>query len=129
MSEEKDPKDGKQGTEEPFLGSWKTKEDAAEGLKNLQSKLSDQGSEAGTLRKQVEDGQLLMDEMQTKLTAAEKAGEERASDQDKNTVKSEQDKINQQITDLDPVDDDYSKKLMTLMGKSNVIIRNAYLKI
>jgi len=113
--------DGDKEGDEPFLGTWKTKEDAAEGLKNLQTKLSEQGNESGTLKKQLEEANAHMEDMGVKLQEAENATAKRASDQDKNTVKSEQAKINQQIADLDPVDDDYSKKLMSLMNKSNAL--------
>jgi len=66
--------DDKKGTEdnpeekkdEPYLGTWATKEDAAEGLKNLQGKLSDQGNETGQLRKQVEDSESLLGELQAR---------------------------------------------------------------
>jgi hypothetical protein len=40
--------------DEPFLGTWKTKEAAEEGLSNLQKILDSQGNELGTLRKQTE---------------------------------------------------------------------------
>jgi hypothetical protein len=109
------------GTDEPYLGSWKTKEDAAAGLSSLQTKLSEQGSEAGTLRKQVEDGQSLMSEMQGRLDAAEKTAKSAASDRDAKGVLSEQDNIAKQITELDPVDEGYSKNLMALIGKSNAL--------
>ena len=113
--------DDNEGKDEPFLGTWKTKEDASEGLKNLQTKLSEQGNESGTLKKQLEEATTRMDDMGVKLKEAEDTAAKSASDQDKNTVKSEQAKINQQIADLDPVDEDYSKTLMTLMDKSNKI--------
>lgn len=106
---------------EAYLGSWKTKEDAAEGLKNLQAKLSEQGAEAGDLRKQMEDGQSLMQEMQEKLNVAEQSNRQKASDDQAAGLVSEQDKINKQISDLDPVDEGYSQKLMKLIGKSNAL--------
>ncbi|OEU65997.1 MAG: hypothetical protein BA863_03620 [Desulfovibrio sp. S3730MH75] len=117
MSDENKNEGG--GEEKNYLGTWKTEEDAVEGLKNLQGKLSEQGSETGTLRKQVEDGQLLMEEMQTQLQAAESAGEKKASDREAEGVASEQAKINKAIADLDPVDEGYSAKLTSLIGKSN----------
>jgi hypothetical protein len=107
------------GSDEPFLGSWKTKEDAAEGLSNLQTKLSEQGNETGSLRKQIEESQSLMGEMQEKLSAAEASAKSMASDRDAKGVLSEQDMIAKQIAGLDPVDEGYSKNLMSLLGKSN----------
>ena len=120
MSDEgKKPDEGNPGEEKNFLGSWKTEEEATEGLKNLQSKLSDQGNEAGTLRKQVGDNEVLMEEMQIKLQTAENAGKQKASDREAEAVTSEQGKISKAIADLDPVDEGYSAKLMSLIGKSN----------
>jgi hypothetical protein len=122
MSDEgKKPDEGNAGEEKNFLGSWKTEEDATEGLKNLQSKLSDQGNEAGTLRKTVENGEVTMREMQERLDAAEAAGSKKASDRDAEGVKSEQAKINKAIEDLDPVDEGYSTKLTALIAKSNTL--------
>ncbi len=43
---------GKEKGSENYLGSWKTKEEAAKGISELQKKMSDQGSEVGALRKQ-----------------------------------------------------------------------------
>lgn len=118
----KNSDDGKTGGEEEiYLGSWKTKEDAEEGLSNLQSKLSEQGGEVGTLRKQVEDGQMSMEDMQTRLQAAESAGEKKASDREAENLTSEQAKINGAIAALDPVDEGYSGKLMKLIGQSNAL--------
>ena len=113
--------EGKTGGDENYLGSWSSKEEATEGLKNLQSKLSEQGNEAGTLRKQVENSEVTMREMQEKLQAAETAGTKKASDRDAEGVKSEQDKINKAISDLDPVDEGYSTKLTALIAKSNTL--------
>jgi chromosome segregation ATPase len=99
--------EGKIGGNENYLGSWSSKEEATEGLKNLQSKLSEQGNETGTLRKQVENSEITMKEMQEKLQVAEKAGAQKASDRDAEGVKSEQAKINKAIEALDPVDEGY----------------------
>jgi hypothetical protein len=118
---DKKPDDSGTGEEKNFLGSWKTEEEATEGLKNLQTKLSEQGSEAGTLRKQVENNEVLMGEMQTKLQASESAGKQKASDREAEASTSEQAKINKAIADLDPVDEGYSAKLTTLIGKSNAL--------
>jgi len=112
---------GNEGKDEPFLGTWKTKGDAAEGLKNLQTKLSEQGNETGNLKARLDEAGTLMQEMSVKLEASEKASTEKASDLNASNIKSEQVKINQQIADLDPVDDDYSAKLTKLMTKSNSI--------
>ncbi len=113
--------DGGKGEDEPYLGTWKTKEDAAEGLKNLQTKLSEQGSDAGVLRQQLEEGQTLMGQMQEELNGIKSAKNTETSDRESETIASEQAKIAKQIADLDPVDEGYSKNLMSLMQKSNTI--------
>lgn len=109
------------GAKEPYLGSWSTKEEAVEGLKNLQGKLSEQGNEAGTLRKQNEDSALRIDEMQASINASKEAGEQdiRSKEADENAQ--EQSKISKQIEDLDPVDVGYTKNLTALISKSNAL--------
>lgn len=113
------PGDG--GTDENFLSSWKTKEDAEEGLKNLQGKLSDQGNETGQLRKQVEDGEARLGEMQATIDAGNKASEQKVSDEEAEGVQREQAKIDKEIKDLDPVDEGYTPKLTALIRKSNAL--------
>jgi len=117
-STEGNPEENK---DEPYLGSWSSKEDAEEGLKNLQGKLSDQGNESGLLRKQVEDGEQRLGEMQAKIEAGEKASQMKASDLEAESVKSEQAKIDKEIKDLDPVDEGYTPKLTALIRKSNAL--------
>ena len=124
MDDDKKSTDGNPdegNTDENFLGSWKTKEDAKEGLKNLQGKMSEQGNEVGTLRKQNEDNTLRMDEMQTAMDAGKKAGEQEVKDKETEGIATEQVKINKEIGDLDPVDEGYTKKLTVLIGKSNAL--------
>lgn len=108
-------------SDEPYLGSWKTKEDAAEGLKNLQTKLSEQGSEAGILKGQFDESQAAMQGLQERLQLAEQANKQYASEAETRGAVSEQDAITKQINALDPVDEGYSAKLMTLIGKSNAL--------
>ncbi|MBE9572710.1 MAG: hypothetical protein IMF11_18955 [Proteobacteria bacterium] len=110
-----------EGEDETYLGSWKTKEDAEEGLKNLQGKMSEQGNEVGTLRKQNEDNTLRMDEMQVALDAGKKAGEQEVLDKEVEGVATEQAKIDKEIKDLDPVDEGYTPKLTALIRKSNAL--------
>ncbi|MBE9570751.1 MAG: hypothetical protein IMF11_08990 [Proteobacteria bacterium] len=104
-----------------FLGSWKTKEDAEAGLSNLQGKLSEQGSEVGILRKQNDDNTVRMDEMQTTIDTGARAGEQETQDREAEKISGEQAKISKQIEDLDPVDEGYTRKLTTLIGKSNAL--------
>jgi hypothetical protein len=112
--------DGK-GDEGNFLGSWKTKEDAEEGLNNLHGKLSEQGKEVGELRGQFEESQTLFSEIQSKVASDREAGKKEASDNEADGLAKEQGEINKQIGDLDPVDEGYSAKLSTLIAKSNKI--------
>jgi hypothetical protein len=116
-----DNKSDEGNTGENFLGSWKSKEDAEEGLKNLQGKMSDQGNEAGQLRKQVEAGEIRLGEMQATIDAGEKASQQKASDLEAEGIQGEQAKISKEIENLDPVDEGYTKKLTALIGKSNAI--------
>ena len=113
--------EGEGNKDENYLGSWKTKEDAEEGLSNLQGKLSEQGNEAKGLRTQVEDGQTRADGLQAQIDAGNKASEKNASDLEAEGIKSEQAKITKEIGDLDPVDEGYTKKLTTLIGRSNAL--------
>jgi len=121
--------DDKKGTEgnpeenkdEPYLGTWATKEDAAEGLKNLQGKLSEQGNETGILRKQVEESQMQLSDLQAKIDAGKKASVQEASNLEAESVRKEQEKIDKEIKDLDPVEEGYTPKLIALIRKSNAL--------
>lgn len=124
MDDDKKGTDGNKAGEnkdENFLGSWKTREDAEAGLSNLQGKLSDQGNEASQLRKQVEDGEVRLGEMQTKIEAGEKAGKQEVQDKEVEGIATEQAKIDKEIKDLDPVDEGYTPKLTALIRKSNAL--------
>lgn len=112
---------GTDAGDENFLGSWKTKEDAEEGLSNLQGKLSEQGSESKGLRTQVEEGLAVADDLQAQIDAGNRASEKKTSDLEAEGFKSEQVRITKEIEDLDPVDEGYTKKLTTLISKSNAL--------
>lgn len=62
--------DGELIIDEPYLGSWKTKEAAEEGVGNLQRLLDSQGNELGTLRKQSEFLQRTIDDMKSEQAKA-----------------------------------------------------------
>ena len=110
---------GENNTGDYFLGSWKTKEDAEEGLKNLQGKLSEQGNETGMLRKQVEESQMLLSELQAKIEAGEKASKQETSSVEEDSIRKEQEKIDKKIEELDPIEEGYTSKLIALIRKSN----------
>lgn len=112
---------GNAGGEEPFLGSWKTKADAAEGLKNLQTKLSEQGNLANTLRAQLESSQAAIQDLHSKLQGIEAGKQAGAAEEADKALQAEQKKITEQIKGLDPVDEDYSSKLVSLINKSNAL--------
>ena len=109
------------GAGDNFLGSWKTKEDAEEGLKNLQGKLSEQGNETGMLRKQFEESQMLLSDLQAKIEAGEKTSKQETSSLEEDTIRKEQEKIDKKIEELDPVEEGYTPKLIALIRKSNAL--------
>ena len=109
-----EPKTDTQAPDEPFLGTWKTKEAAAEGLVNLESKLGSQGSEMGVLKKQVEffQGQL---EKATAQPKAEPKAKEAPAGPD---FSKEMATIQKKIAELDADEPGYQKDLAGYMAKS-----------
>ena len=98
-----------------YLGNWKTREAAKEGLKNMQTKFDDQGTEVGTLRKQVEFAQQTIDDL--KNQQATPAPQTNSPDYSK-----ELGDIQSEISKLDPDDEGYQRQLTTFMNKSNSIV-------
>lgn len=96
----------------PYLGSWKTRESAEEGVKNLESKLGSQGNELGYLRQQVELTQQIINDLKSQPAATPSA--DGAPDYDK-----EMGAIQKEMATLDPVDNNYQKDLALLVQKSN----------
>jgi len=99
--------------EQPYLGPWKTREAAEEGVRNLESKLGSQGNELGALRKQVDFTQQIIDDLKNQTASASKA---EGPNYDKDMAS-----IQNKIAELDPVDDSYQKDLASLMAKSNAL--------
>lgn len=98
---------------EPYLGTYKDKAAAEEGLANLQAKLTEQGKELGTLRKQGEFYQQTLTSLQKAPTQAKAEAPNYAK---------EIAAINKQIATLDPVEDpDYQTKLVDFIGQSNAL--------
>lgn len=101
--------------ETSYLGSWKTKEAAEEGVKNLQKILDVQGNEVGTLRKQVDFFQKTVEDIksQQKIPVKETKAQPDYSIEMQN--------IQKKMESLDPVDENYHKDMMSLVAKSNAI--------
>lgn len=106
------------GKDEPYLGSWTTKEAAEEGLANLQSKLDIQGNEVGTLRKQVDFTQQVIDKLEARPAPAGTKTEGPDYSKEISAVQKE-------MIELDPADEGYQKDQMVLMNKLDAISRKA----
>ena len=87
--------------DEFYLGSWKDKAAAEEGLANMQSKLDSQGNEVGNLRKQVDFTQQVIEDMKAQPPPAPKASEP------KGDGKAD---IKKAMRELDPVDETINLK-------------------
>lgn len=99
----------------PYLGNWKTREQAEEGLQNLQKLLDSQGNELGSLRKQTE---LLSSRMNQQPQGQPKAEPEQPKGPD---YGKEMAAIEAQLAELDPDEPDYTKQLGKLVAKSNAL--------
>ena len=101
--------------DEPYLGTWKTREAAEEGFKNLTGKLDSQGNELGSLRKQVEyfQGQLQNSQGQQQAKA-----EPEAKGPD---YGAEMQALQKEMLSLDSDEPGYHKSLGKLIVKSNQI--------
>jgi len=111
MTEEN--KDVKDEGNEFYLGSWKSKEAAEEGLANMQAMVDNQGNEVGTLRKQVAFAEQAIEDIKNKPAPEVKVD---APDHTK-----EMGDIQSELAKLDPDNDGYHKDLMTLMNRSNAL--------
>ena len=99
--------------EQPYLGTWPTKEAAEEGLANMQALIDKQGNEVGGLRKQVDLAEKIMSNQQQ---TAQPAQETTPSAK---TYSKEIASVRKEMAGLDPVDENYQSDLMALMNKSN----------
>jgi TolA-binding protein len=102
---------------DPYLGSWKTREAAEEGVKNLQKILDVQGNEVGTLRKQVDFFQKTIEEIKGQSQSKQQPKEV----QEQPDYSKEMQDIQKRMESLDPVDEGYHKEMMSLVAKSNAI--------
>lgn len=119
--EEGEPPVTPQAKEEPYLASWKTKEEAVEGFANMQKKMGEQGNEVGALRKQLEYNQQLINELQTKTATPAQPAKPEGPDYGAEIegVHKELSSIQSKIEGLDPVDEGYSKELSSLLKQSS----------
>ena len=108
MSEENGNVEGN----ENYLGSWKTKESAEEGLVNMQALLDNQGSEVGNLRQQVQFDQQTIKDMQSTS----------ANNPETPSYQKEIQAVQKQIESLDPISDDYHRDLTSLLSQSNTLV-------
>ncbi len=109
-----DVKDDK-GADEPYLGTYKTKEEAETGLTELNSKLGTQGSELGTAKKMLEFTQKQLEKAQAQPKTEPKAKEETPAGPD---FGKEMGTIQKKIAELDNDEPGYQKDLAGLMAKS-----------
>jgi hypothetical protein len=96
-----------------YLGSWKTKEAAEEGLANMKALVDSQGNEVGALRKQMEMTQQTLESLKTQAT------EKATPKVETPDYSAEAEAIQGEMAKLDPDDDDYHRNLTVLITKSN----------
>ena len=99
--------------DEFYLGTWKDKGAAEEGLTNMQSKMDSQGNELGTLRKQAEFSQQMIDSLKNQPPPQ--------APPENSNLEQELSEIQADMAKLDPVDESYQRDLMSLMTKSNAL--------
>lgn len=104
---------GEPKKDQPYLGTWKTKEAAEEGFSNMKKLLDQQGNELGTLRKQT-------DYFQKQLTGMQQ-GQQQTQQQAQQgpDYGKEMKALQKQMTELDPDEPDYQKQLGQLIMSSN----------
>jgi len=103
---------------QPYLGHWKTREAAEEGLTNLQRLLDHQGNELGMLRKQTDFFQKTIEGMKGDPKGGKSDAQSKAQGPDLDTQLST---IQQELEKLDPDEPDYPKQMSSLIAKSNRI--------
>ena len=113
------PKDTGKPQGEPYLGNWKTREQAQEGLDNMQKLLDSQGNELGSLRKQSELMQSRMD-MQTQAPPEAQPEQPKGPDYAKEMAN-----IEKTMSELDQDEPSYQKDMGKLIAKSNALAADA----
>jgi len=117
------PRDADKGEDtpkEPYLGNWKTREQAQEGLDNMQKLLDSQGNELGTLRKQTELMQSRMDMQQPQASPEAKPEQPKGPDFAKEMAS-----IEKTMSELDQDEPNYQKEMGQLIAKSNALAAQA----
>jgi len=104
-----------QAEQQPYLGTWKTREAAEEGLTNLQRLLDQQGNELGGLRKQTDFFQKTIEDMKGQSQPKQAQAQE-GPDFDKDLQG-----IEAKMAELDPDEPTYHKDLSKLIAQSNRI--------
>lgn len=115
--EAKEPETQEQPQEQPYLGSWKTREQAEEGLVNLQKLLDQQGNELGVLRKHWEQSTKAAPKGRENPKQEAQPEKPKGPDFQKEIAA-----IDKEIASLDPDEDDFSKNLAELNAKSRGLI-------
>lgn len=100
----------------PYLGSWKTKEAAEEGLSSFQKLLDQQGNELGMLRKQTEFFQRTIEDMKSQGRQPQQKAAKAQAEPD---YDQELQGIYAKMNELDPDEPTYGKDLSGLIVKSN----------
>ena len=113
------PKDTDKTQEAPYLGNWKTREQAQEGLDNMQKLLDSQGNELGSLRKQSELMQSRMD-MQTQAPPEAQPEQPKGPDYAKEMAN-----IEKTMSELDQDEPSYQRDMGKLIAKSNALAADA----
>ena len=114
-----DVKTDDKGANEPYLGTYKTKEEAEMGLSELNSKLGSQGSELGAVKKQVEFFQKQLEKATAQPKAEPKAQKEAPAGPD---YAKEISGIQKKIAELDNDEPGYQKELAGLLAKSHNLV-------
>lgn len=108
----KEPAVDAETKEEPYLGTFKDKDAAEEGLKNLNSKIGDMGREKGELAAQLKLAQSMITNMQSQKPQEAAKPENKAPDYAKEITS-----LRKDMSELNPVDEDYQPKMIELSDK------------
>lgn len=119
-AEENVKAEGEKSTEN-FIGTFKDKAAAEEGWKNLEAKLSSQGEELGSLRKQGATSQQVIEDLQGRAASANKP----KTEQPVRDYGKELGEVKKEMSSLDPADETYQTDMMKLMSQSNSITAEA----
>jgi hypothetical protein len=121
---------GEKGGGEPYLGSWMTKEAAAEGLANMKKVLDEQGNELGAARKQLEFNQQLIAEIQAKGAPGKESKPEKPKGPDYDAeiaaVQTEIANVEKEMAKLDSAEPSYGRDFAELSKKSRTLQQKTF---